>query len=97
MNDCSDYAYFPNSFTPNQDGINDAWLPVVNNIQSYHIEIFDRWGNVVFESKDPNEAWVGERKGGDYFVGNGIYPYRATIDFLSGNIEILQGQITILR
>jgi gliding motility-associated-like protein len=97
MNDCSDYAYFPNSFTPNQDGINDAWLPVVNNIQSYHIEIFDRWGNVVFESKDPNEAWVGGWKGGDYFVGNGIYPYRATIDFLSGNIEILQGQITILR
>ena len=55
MNDCSDYAYFPSSFTPNQDGINDAWLPVVNNIQSYHIEIFDRWGNLIFFADDINK------------------------------------------
>jgi gliding motility-associated-like protein len=97
MNDCSDYAYFPNSFTPNEDGINDAWRPVLNNALTYQIEIFDRWGNVVFDSKDPKEAWVGGVEEGEYFVSNGIYQYRAVIAFISGNVEIYQGQISILR
>ena len=97
MNDCNDYAYFPNSFTPNQDGINDAWKPELNNIKSYYVEVFDRWGNVVFASSDPNESWVGGKQDDQYFVANGIYPFRAVIDFLSGNIEVYQGQITILR
>lgn len=97
MNDCNDYAYFPNSFTPNQDGINDAWKPELNNVMSYYVEVFDRWGNVVFKSTNPDESWVGGQKEDQYFVSNGIYPFRAVIDFLSGNVEVYQGQITMLR
>ena len=97
MNDCSDYAYFPNSFTPNQDGINDAWRPQLNNYKSYQIDIFDRWGQVVFHSNDPEEYWMGNTANGLYFVRDGVYNYRSVIDFLSGNLEVKQGQITILR
>jgi gliding motility-associated-like protein len=97
MNDCSDYAYFPNSFTPNQDGINDAWRPVLNNINHYEIEIFDRWGNVVFNSQNPDDYWMGENNQGEYFVSNGVYLYRSTIDFISGNVQVFEGHITIHR
>jgi gliding motility-associated-like protein len=97
MNDCSDYAYYPNSFTPNQDGINDAWRPELNNYKTYQIDIFDRWGQVVFHSENPNEYWMGDVVGGTHYASDGVYTYRSVVDFLSGNLEVIQGQITILR
>ncbi|MBK7085311.1 MAG: gliding motility-associated C-terminal domain-containing protein [Flavobacteriales bacterium] len=52
-----DYAYFvPNSFSPNGDGINDEWRPWGNviDLETFDLKVFDRWGQLTMESKDPN-------------------------------------------
>ena len=54
--------YFPNIFSPNQDGINECFIPVVNpetTILDYQLIIFDRWGNKYFETTDLAECWDG--------------------------------------
>jgi gliding motility-associated-like protein len=63
-----DFAFFiPNAFTPNGDGVNDGFYGAGYGITKYEIWIFDRWGNLIFNTKDINEAWDGsvQGKGGD--------------------------------
>ena len=56
--DCGD-MYIPNSFSPNGDGNNDVFLPVGNNIGNFEMRIYDRWGELVFESKLASVGWDG--------------------------------------
>lgn len=58
--------YMPNSFSPNGDGMNDCYQGFVApdvNVEYFIIRIFDRWGNIMFESYDPSVCWNGEFKG----------------------------------
>ncbi len=58
--------YIPNSFSPNFDGINDCFRGYVSprvDLQYFTLKIFDRWGDMMFETNDPNECWDGHRKG----------------------------------
>jgi len=73
-----DFAiYVPTGFSPNNDGLNDAFLPVGNafKTESYHLVVMNRWGEVVFESFDPEEPWVGEHQSGGHFVRDGMYMF----------------------
>ncbi len=58
-------VYVPNAFTPDGDNINEGFRPVVEGItgEAYHFRIWDRWGELIFESSTPGEAWNGEVKG----------------------------------
>ena len=63
----ADYFYLPNVFSPNLDGLHDEWrpLPVAGlNIQSYHLQVFDRWGSLVFESNESQKGWNGRVQNG---------------------------------
>lgn len=53
--------FVPNAFTPNGDQINDIFLPIIfcEELQYYHLEIFDRWGNLVFQSFEKDLGWDG--------------------------------------
>jgi gliding motility-associated-like protein len=56
--------YVPNSFTPNNDGSNDIFLPIMTSgfdRKSYELIIFNRWGEEVFRSNDPDEGWDGSK------------------------------------
>ncbi len=58
--------YMPNSFSPNGDGINDCYQGYPSpkaEIQSFVFKIFDRWGDMVFETEDLNDCWDGTFKG----------------------------------
>src|SRR5436190_1079837 len=55
--------YIPNSFTPNNDGINDVFGVNGEGLQNFHIMIFNRWGQVIFESRNPHDTWNGTFKG----------------------------------
>jgi len=55
--------YFPNAFTPNRDGINDGWRPIGVNIVSIKYNIWNRWGERVFEGHSMNDKWNGMYKG----------------------------------
>jgi gliding motility-associated-like protein len=73
-----DYTMFiPNSFSPNNDGTNDIFLPrgVAIDPDSYHLMIFNRWGEKVFDTKDINKPWEGDHLGGEYYVPEESYQY----------------------
>lgn len=69
--------YFPNAFSPNGDGINDLFLPVgiTDDIAVYRLTIFDRWGQLIFDTNDPHEGWNGLSNRGQ--CETGTYAYKA--------------------
>jgi len=69
--------FIPNSFTPNNDGNNDVFLPrgMAIDPESYHLYIFNRWGEKVFESTDMNKPWEGDHLGGEYYVPEEVFQY----------------------
>lgn len=92
--------YVPNSFTPNGDGINDIWKPKGNNIDpnSYHLQIFDRYGHLVFETRELEEGWDGDVDAGGYFGQNAVYVYRITAASATTLEEKeFKGHITLIR
>jgi gliding motility-associated-like protein len=92
--------YIPNSFSPNNDGINDVFLPVTNAIdpEYYHLMVFNRWGDKVFDTTDPKEAWEGDYKDGSYYLPDGVYMYRLEIKSVhEEDYRDLEGTIMIFR
>ncbi len=80
--DVYDDIFIPNAFTPNGDGINDVFFPkggtLVTDPESYELLIFNRWGNLIFKTNDPNTGWDGNNAEEDVYVweiktSNGIY------------------------
>ena len=63
--------YVPNAFTPNSDGTNDTFGAKGDGIIEFNIQIFNRWGELVFESNDINKVWDGIYKGNRRFGGSG--------------------------
>ena len=89
--------YAPNAFTPNGDGINDVFLPSVLGSSNYRLEIYNRWGDVIFSSNDPYEPWLGNVDGGDYYAQDGVYTYRCVVNDLVGLPHEFEGHIVLLR
>lgn len=92
--------YAPNAFTPDQDGLNDVFE--VHGIDvdesDYHIQIFNRWGEVVFSSYDIHQIWDGSHQNGQYFVGNEVYMYRiVTRSASTQDRKEIMGHVTIMR
>jgi gliding motility-associated-like protein len=77
---CEAYAFIPNTFTPDKDGINEVWQPVIYNAKSYEVYIYNRWGDVIYHSTDPNENWLGEAHEGQHYVQDGVYGYRLILE-----------------
>ena len=90
------YLYFPSAFSPNGDGVNDIFHPVFYNVSDYHLKIFNRWGELIFETNDPAAGWDGKYKGEDQEVGVYVY-YADAKGFSDGVFKSLQGNITLLR
>ena len=57
------YFYFPNAFTPNANGNNDLFMGYGAGIKKYNMKIYDRWGELLFETNDLNTGWDGTYKG----------------------------------
>jgi gliding motility-associated-like protein len=71
---CDCYFYMPNVFTPNNDGINENFKPIFQcEIIAYEMLIYNRWGNLLFNSKQIKEGWNGKFNGKDASLGSYIY------------------------
>lgn len=68
--------YIPNAFTPNDDGLNDSFGLVGEGITEYNLQIFNRWGNLVFESHDMKSQWDGNYQNTKAEIG--VYVYKIT-------------------
>jgi gliding motility-associated-like protein len=97
----SSYVYVPNSFTPDGDGKNDVFAPVVTGLSStsrYSFSVYNRWGDLIFETKDPTEVWVGDVNGGSHFAEDGAYVYEIKIQFSSGEDPFKRmGTVVLVR
>jgi gliding motility-associated-like protein len=86
------YLFFmPTAFTPNGDGYNDVLRPEHTGILNYLIQVYDRWGKVIFTSNDPNEGWEGND------ISDGVYNYIVKLDDLTKTPHHYSGSITLIR
>ncbi|MCL4282790.1 MAG: choice-of-anchor L domain-containing protein [Flavobacteriales bacterium] len=88
--------YFPNTFTPDEDGFNDTFGGEGILITSYELLVFNRWGQIVFESHDMADRWSGHTPDGEE-VPQGIYQYKYRVEGLSLPPRTGFGHITLLR
>jgi gliding motility-associated-like protein len=66
---CTKCIQFPTAFSPNNDGINDMFYPRINcEINDYHLQIFNRWGNKIFETYNISDKWSGEDAPQDTYI-----------------------------
>lgn len=93
------YINIPNAFTPNGDGYNDYFLPrqlLSRNVTEFSMQIFNRWGQVVFETNSLNgRGWDGKMN--DEFQPNGVYIYLINVSFGNNTTERYQGNVTLMR
>ncbi len=87
--------YIPNAFSPNDDGINDELIVVSGGVESYSFTLFNRWGEIIFESTDTTEKWDGTFKGTK--VPQGVYAYRAILQGQNGVVKEQIGHISLVR
>ena len=96
IGECSS-IYIPNAFTPNADGFNDIWYPQGTGWESIEVLVFDRWGVLVFKSVELKGEWIGNFRGGDYYVQNDVYEYKVTWKGIDNEPEIIFGHVTVVR
>ncbi|MEQ9186555.1 MAG: gliding motility-associated C-terminal domain-containing protein [Cryomorphaceae bacterium] len=90
--------YYPKSFTPNGDGLNDAFGingEAISNVD-FLLEVYDRWGEVVFTADDPTETWDGKGRGGER-VQIGAYPFMLRYRDHLGEIRVVRDQVLITK
>lgn len=103
IDNCPEYE-LPNVFSPNNDNVNDLFVPTKNkHIESIEMKIFNRWGELIFETKDPEVNWNGKRRGEKANCSDGVYFYVCTINELKldgmhsyqlrGTVSIIRGKI----
>lgn len=71
INYCEPSHFIPNAFTPNGDGLNDTYNIYIETYNNFLLKIYNRWGEIIFESSNPSNGWDGSYKG--EVCENGIY------------------------
>lgn len=93
--------YVPNTFSPNDDNLNEVFIPVLNayDPNDYYFGIYDRWGIMIFESNDPEKGWNGTFDGnGSHYVPNDAYVWKLRVKPIGGLEPLeLMGTLTLFR
>jgi gliding motility-associated-like protein len=91
--------YIPNAFSPNEDSKNEIFLPLGIGIdeERFHMYIFDRWGEIIFETNNYAKGWDGTAKGKSAFVQEDVYIYKVVVYDVKNNKHNLTGHVTVVR
>ncbi len=93
---CGDvYVFVPTAFTPDSDNINDQVFVRGHNIVEMNFMIFDRWGEVVFETQNQNEGWDGVFRGKP--LDPDVYVYHLKVKCVEGQENLIKGNITLIK
>ena len=99
MDGCDDDSIFiPNTFTPNNDGVNDVFY-VVTDVTcwlTWNLQIYNRWGTLVEEMTDPTDYWTGTSRSGHWLCPDGVYTWKLNATE-EGSATQLNGMVTIFR
>jgi gliding motility-associated-like protein len=93
--------YIPNSFTPDGDQYNQVFMPIFTygiDPSNYSLEIYNRWGELIFESKNPAIGWDGTYSPDGIQCQNGSYIYKITIKVPSRDErKVFEGHVNLIR
>jgi len=91
--------YAPNTFTPNEDNKNDIFLPlgVGWDSEKYQLDIFDRWGNYCFTTKQVGQGWDGKANKGSETAQIDTYTWKVDLTDVFGKNHKYIGRVTIIR
>jgi len=99
IDDCDDNSIFiPNTFTPNNDGVNDIFYAVTDMTcwLTWKLQIYNRWGTLVKEMTDPSDYWTGVSYSGHWLCPDGVYTWKLDASG-QGHSTQLNGLVTIFR
>ncbi|MGZ4060641.1 MAG: PKD domain-containing protein, partial [Bacteroidia bacterium] len=91
--------YAPNAFSPNDNGVNDIFLPKGTgwNPSTFRLLIFDRWGNLIYQTSDMYQGWNGRVKNGPV-AQNDVYVWKVDLsDIIKGRKHSYTGSVTIVK
>ena len=86
--------YVPNTFTPNDDGINDTFGVNGEAIKEFNMTIYNRWGQLLFETSDKSKRWDGTYQGKKLATGSYVYVISAA--GITGLRQTKEGQVNII-
>ena len=89
--------WVPNTFTPNGDELNETFKPIGTDITSFNMKIYNRWGEKIFETSNPNTGWNGMYKGQIAECATYIWLIEYTTSCSKNSSFRKSGQVTILR
>jgi gliding motility-associated-like protein len=93
---CNDKGiYLPNAFSPNGDGRNDVLYVRGNELKNFKLEVYDRWGQLVFETTDKAKGWNGDYSGNA--LNGAVFGYYLTGDCTNGASFEKKGNITVIK
>jgi len=87
-------VYVPNAFTPNADGLNDTFKPIITKpdlVSQYHLSIYNRWGECFFETSDPAQGWDGKNE------LPGVYNWVVSYMDGMGKVNQIRGVVTLIK
>lgn len=95
------YVFVPNSFTPDDDGVNDVFQPVFSSteeIRKYEFSVINRWGEEIFRTDDPKAVWMGNVRDGEHYTHNDTFTWVIRIEFNNMQTnKTFSGSVTVLR
>jgi len=89
------FVFMPNAFSPNGDGENDILKVEGRTIDEFYLAIYDRWGELVFETTDPSKGWDGNFNG--ELSEPDVYGFYLKLKCINGEEYFKKGNITLLR
>ena len=87
--------YIPNAFTPDNDGINDFFAPQGVTLNSFEMEIFNRWGEKIHYTNDIEKPWDG--KSNNEIIQEGVYVYKILAKDLKDQNHYYVGNVTLIK
>ncbi|MCB0662677.1 MAG: gliding motility-associated C-terminal domain-containing protein, partial [Saprospiraceae bacterium] len=91
---CEEFVFVPNAFTPNDDGLNDVLYAKTLETTNFYFAVYNRWGELVFETNDPSIGWDGTYEGTR--VKEDVYGYYVRYN-CEGEDQFLKGNVSVLR
>ncbi len=107
-NGCADYSqsnevcvnfpptlFVPSAFTPNGDGLNDYFSSFGEFVETFNMDVFDRWGKLLFHSEEVTQGWDGmvNKQG----APEGVYVYKIRVVGYDGEVLEREGSVTLIR
>jgi gliding motility-associated-like protein len=87
--------FIPNVFSPNGDDHNDFFVVEGSGLNEFNIRVFNRWGQMVFESEDQSISWDGLHNGKQ--LNKAVFAYTLTYTDSLGIVQVMRGNVTLIK